>query len=231
MKNIAFLVFNYCLLVTAPVYAALSLDQGYAINKPYVSMSPEEADDIRNFMESWENAVVRDIGANAELSGKIKSGGENRARMFLNKKKYYIWAQQYQVNKLLSSKEKNASEKGMNIHNNGVCDLYVHDDEMIKVASFRVNLPEYHYCNGIYGLGAVKGQDALLMTIAYVLENIKAVQKVDVDASNVKKMTILLKFHERNGKVFITQDDSCLGNPNKTGDILSARKALQQCAK
>ncbi|MFC7419208.1 hypothetical protein ACFQNF_04895 [Iodobacter arcticus] len=231
MKTIAILVLNYCLLVTAPAYAALSLDQGYASNKPYISMSPEEADDIRNFMEKWESAVARDIGVNAELTNKKTSGGEDRARMFLNKKKYYIWAQQYQVNKLLASKEKNTVEKGSNIKNNGVCELYVHDDEMIKVASFRVNLSEHNYCSSIYGLGAAKGQDALLMTIGYLLESVKPVQKVDADVKNEKKMTILLKVSEKNGKVFITQDDNCLGNPNEIRDILSARKALRQCAK
>ncbi|MTD33135.1 hypothetical protein [Paludibacterium denitrificans] len=42
-------------------------------------------------------------------------------------------------------------------------------------------------------------------------------------------MTVLIRFAEANDKLTLTQDDHCLGNPNKYKGIPAARKALSRC--
>jgi hypothetical protein len=40
---------------------------------------------------------------------------------------------------------------------------------------------------------------------------------------------VLVRFVNTDGKLTLTQDDRCLGNPNKYKDIPAARKALARC--
>ncbi len=111
--------------------------------------------------------------------------------------------------------------------------LYVQDKDLNKAASLKIALPENNFgtwCNGVDGLGAAgKGRDGVIVALSYYLTGKAPAKKVQDIGQGWRYMTVLIRWREENGKLILTQDDSCLGNPNKIKDIPSARKALDKC--
>lgn len=71
--------------------------------------------------------------------------------------------------------------------------------------------------------------DSFLITLSYL----DSAEYVDPKSMpDEYPTTVLLRLKEESpGKLTITQDDSCLGNPNRIASIAAARKRLEQCAK
>lgn len=71
--------------------------------------------------------------------------------------------------------------------------------------------------------------DGILITATYIDSSFMASPG---NMPDEYQTTILLILKEESpGKLSITQDDSCLGNPNRIASIAAARKRLEQCAK
>lgn len=71
--------------------------------------------------------------------------------------------------------------------------------------------------------------NALLITLKYI-DSAESISKYGKDQQNFYTSTSLLRFSkDEQGKVKVTQDQSCLGNPNRITSIAAARKALVAC--
>lgn len=71
--------------------------------------------------------------------------------------------------------------------------------------------------------------NSLLISLNYI-DSAESISKYGKDQQNFYTTTALLRFStDEQGKVKITQDQSCLGNPNTHASINAARKALAAC--
>jgi hypothetical protein len=88
-----------------------------------------------------------------------------------------------------------------------------------------------NYCNAIPALGiANKSKNELLITIQYFFVDGSGAIKTSELGSDWSRMTKLFRVKANNGKIEVSEDDSCLRNPNKLDTIAKARKQLQNCA-
>jgi hypothetical protein len=86
-------------------------------------------------------------------------------------------------------------------------------------------------CIGIEAIALAKETpDAFLLIVGYKDSevNLDAFPNAEVEA-NKYRTSVLVHLSEQNGKLKLTQDDSCLGNPNKYDTIAKARAALKKC--
>lgn len=85
-------------------------------------------------------------------------------------------------------------------------------------------------CNTLLAVAPAKAvSDALLFTLGYS-DSAEPASKHEEDYHPLFKTTVLTRFStDPAGKLQVTQDDECLGNPNTYSTIGSARKALKQC--
>lgn len=161
-------------------------------------------------------------------------GTLNFFRMLWNEQTFYVAGVQYR------SKEQNAARDAALARNSysgpiaggGICGLFIYDKDLKQVAKHDVKLMEangHTWCNGAQALARVKGQDALLFSISYYLTDKPVAQKAQDIGDGWRYMTVLLRLREQGGQVFVEQDDSCFGNPNRLKDITAARRALALC--
>jgi len=155
-------------------------------------------------------------------------------RMRWNGRTYYVAGGSYQSKEQILS-----TQHAVDIHKRlppipggGVCSFFVTDAKLAHLTQFDIKLPEAGgrtWCNGIDGIGRVKGQDALLVPVSYYLTDAPLANKIANIGDKWRHITVLLRLKQQSGQIMIEQDDSYLGNPNHYPDIPSARKALQKC--
>ena len=94
----------------------------------------------------------------------------------------------------------------------------------------KVNEPYQFFCNSVVGVGVrAKESDDLLVTVQYFPIDQKLASKASEIGSGWNRMTVLFHIKAVDGKIVAEQDDSCLGNPNRIGNIPDARKRLAKC--
>lgn len=184
-------------------------------------------------VHSLEAAVRRDQ-INSGLEGQRFYETLHFFRMRWGGRTFYVAGVQHR------SKAQNAARdaaSAMNKHagpiaGGGICAVFFYDDQLRQVAKHDVKLDEANgrtWCNGVNALASVKGQDALLFSISYYLTD-KSVAKRGPDiGDDWRRMTVLLRLRDQDGRILIEQDDACLGNPNSYNDVGAARKALMAC--
>lgn len=100
----------------------------------------------------------------------------------------------------------------------------------IDIARSEALLKGKPFCYQVLAMSAPQNiPDSMLITLTYIDSAAPADPHSDPKEF---PMTVLLHFkRENDGKLNITQDDRCLGNPNHYATIASARKALasEQC--
>ena len=114
-----------------------------------------------------------------------------------------------------------------------VCHLFLFDSKTVDtVAIVQLNIKRDNNelkglpsCSGVKAMAVAKElPDAMLITLDYY-DNASHDSEPASHAT-----TVLLRFSDKNGKLNIRQDDSCLVNPNQYNTITVARNALKQCA-
>ncbi|MGX8882369.1 hypothetical protein ACWWD9_04055 [Methylovorus sp. SPW-M1] len=114
------------------------------------------------------------------------------------------------------------------------CHFYfVNDDSQIKAVHIaKLSIPESSrppFCQTVLGVGAAnKTAPALMVTVQYFNTESPVAKTASQLGSNWLRSTLLLRLQEKVGELVVTQDDSCLGNPNKFETIPDARKAFKQ---
>jgi hypothetical protein len=206
-------------------YAEISLDHQFPWTEAQVGFALEGAG-------YFAEAINRDqvaLGFERQSFGTL-----NFFRMLWNERVYYVAGAQ------IRSKEQNAvrdaalarNKNSLPIPGGGICTLFVYDKDLKQAAKHDVKLNEangHTWCNDARALARVKGQDALLFAISYYLTDKPLAKRQQDIGDGWRYMTVLLKLREQDGKVFIEQDDGCLGNPNGFSDLGAARKALTAC--
>lgn len=148
---------------------------------------------------------------------------DNDFRISVDGDVFYISALHYE------SKEQKHSPHP--IPGGGICAIYLADNSLNVVASLTLKFKEFSgnvYCNGISGIGQVKGQNALLATASYYpTEHVRLAQSAQEIGKNWRRETFLLRLTQQDGHWALVQDDDCLGNPNTLSDIPSARLAMK----
>lgn len=257
IKNIARKLLSIGLVLCATLAQAdLIVDTKYAgSSKNSDQMSWDERHDQKyaQFKKRWEKNIFKAIADDndgitfSDTSGITPAGtsgvtltgspgSRERGHIVWNGKHYYAWAVNYQSAEQIRS---NREEVRLNIDRpalpgGGICAVYVFDQDLNKLASLKIDLPENSHgtwCNGTYGFGSAgKSVDGVLVTLSYYLAGNKPAQRAQDIGKGWRYMTALIRFEEQDGKLVLKQDDSCLGNPNQYDTIGDARKALGKCA-
>ena len=245
MKNIAKNLLSIGLVLCATAtHADLVVDTRY--NGASANLDKMSWDEKRRlfdpFFEKWEKTILQAIAEDNEgIAPRSAPGGRDSGHILWNGNHYYAWAVKYQsaAQYRLNAREaelmtaKKIKKYSPVLPGGGICALYVFDQELNKLAALKIDLPENNHgtwCNGTYGFGgAGKGTDGVLVTISYYLAGKKPAQRAQDIGRGWRYMTALIRFEEKNGKLVLRQDDSCLGNPNDYGTIPDARKALSKC--
>lgn len=246
MSTIARLLLS-TILLSAPAisHAELTLDTKYlGLSQNFNDIPSSNRADYDRVVLLWkkqDKLITTDLLESGEIlndpeiTSPIRWGGYGNAHAVFNSKDYYVRAFYYQTANQyreyeLSKKEK---RKSVAIPGGGACMLYVQDKDLNKAGSLKIALPENNFgtwCNGVDGLGAAgKGRDGVIVALSYYLTDKAPAKKAQDIGQGWRYMTVLIRWREENGKLILTQDDSCLGNPNKIKDIPSARKALDKC--
>lgn len=239
MKNIALNLLGIGLLVCAAgASAEFTVDTKFnGANKAFNQLTWDERRLLDPFFDRWKKIILQAIKEDNEGIAPSDSGDRDSGHIVWNGKHYYGWVVNYQS---AEQDRRNREEVKLKIDRpaipgGGVCALYVFDQDLNKLASLKIDLTENNHgtwCNGTYGFGSAgKGVGGVLLTISYYLTGKKPAQRTQDIGKGWRYMTALIRFEEKDGKLVLRQDDSCLGNPNNYGTIPDARKALMRCAK
>lgn len=237
MRCIAKKILSSSLLLCATLaHAELVVDAKFNGSKNSKRMNWDEQMLLRPFDAKWDKAILQAIAEDNEgLAPSSKPAGIGQGHIDWNGKHYYAWAVEYQSAEQIRSNREEVRQKIERpaIASGGICALYVFDQDLNKLTSLKINLPENSHgtwCNGTYGLGgAGNAIDGVLVTISYYLTGRKPAQRAADIGKGWRYMTVLIRFEEKDGKLVLSQDDSCLGNPNGYDAIPDARKALTRC--
>lgn len=218
--------------------AELIVDTKYnGANKSFKQLTSGEKRGLDSFVERWEKNTRQAIGEDNNGIVPDDLPARESGHILWNGRHYYGWAVQYhssaqvkEISAAISEKRKRDTLPG-----GGICALYVFDQDLNKLASLNIDLPENNHgtwCNGTYGFGgSSKGVNGVLITLSYYLAGEKPAQRAKDIGDGWRKMTVLIRFEELDGRLVLKQDDTCLGNPNTFDAIPDARKALARCAK
>jgi len=209
-------------LLPAITQAEVMLDNNYPWDMGKEYMAKQGSQPIRQAAKKYTETTTH-------FSPDFSFSDIADTRMQLNGKVYYIAVVQY------ANREQEAVRPHYkDIHpvkGGGVCSLYATDANLNVVAHLDFRFPEHDgntWCNGVHGIARVKGQDALLVPVSYYLtDDGKLAKNMRQIGDDWRWMTLVLRLKQQNGQLIVTQDDSCLGNPNPFKDIPSARKAIK----
>lgn len=237
MNTIAKKLISTALVVwSVASHAGLTLDTKYlGSDKEFNQLESTRA--VSGFFTIHEEKIKADLLTRGEIAptSLITWGANGHAHAVFNGKDYYLRAFDYQT---AAQTKINREDVQLRIDRpaipgGGVCVLYVNDKDLNTVASLKVSLPENNFgtwCNGVQGIGSAgKSRDGVLIALTYYLTGTPPAKSRAEIGQGWRYMTVLVRFAETDGKLTLTQDDSCLGNPNPYKDIPSARKALARC--
>lgn len=243
MRPIAVNLFSIALLLgAAAVHGELIVDTKFmGGSKDLRQLTWDEQRTLDPFMDRWKKNTLQAISGDNQGVAPSDLPDRDSGHILWNGKNYYAWAVNYlsaKQDRLITEETSLIAAKKLKkyspaIPGGGVCALYVFDENLNKLASLKIDLPENNHgtwCNGIYGFGgAGKGIDGVLVTLSYYLAGGKPAQRAQDIGKGWRYMTTLIRFEEQDGKLMLKQDDSCLGNPNQYDTIPGARKVLAKC--
>ena len=106
-------------------------------------------------------------------------------------------------------------------------------DSLFQEAGYqviRIDEPWPLFCNAVLSIGTGnKKQNEMLVTVQYFPIDGKVAAKPGEIGGGWRRMTVLLRLQEKDGKVQMEQDDSCLRSPNTFESVPEARKRLKEC--
>ena len=112
------------------------------------------------------------------------------------------------------------------------CHLMFFDGKFAEAGfnTVKLNEPYQFFCNAVPSIAVrSRGSHDLLITVQYFPIDQKLASKASEIGSGWNRMTVLFHIKAVDGKIVAEQDDSCLGNPNRIGNIPDARKRLAKC--
>lgn len=223
------------MLLIAPsvLKAEISVDTMYQGND-WLKFSLSEWRNFKNsFFRGWEAARTRDL-SNDGLDPAISIGTLHFAHLSWNGEDYYVSPVNYRSAAQVEKSKTSSGEKSIRVPGGGVCALFIYNPQLERVAKISTDLPESNHqtwCNGIYGIGASRQPEGILLSISYYLTSDSPAKTASEIGQGWRYMTVLFRLEKENGQLRLIQDDSCLGNPNTYADVPSARKALAKCKK
>lgn len=217
-------------------YAQLSIDKRYQ-GKDWQKLPWSEKVKFEDtFFQDWENAARKDL-SNDGIDPKISIGTADFVHLAWQSKDYYVSPVNYQSAAQTKKNKTSLGTKSIReliVPGGGVCALFIYNPQLERVAKISADLPESNHqtwCNGIYGIGASKQPEGILLSISYYLTSSNPAKTASEIGQGWRYMTVLFRLEKENGQLRLVQDDHCLGNPNPYADIPSARKALAKCNK
>lgn len=226
------------LLLAQTVEAEFVVDNKFAgATKNIGELTWKEQDALKPFFDLWETKMLAAIAEDNE--GEVPSGrlGDlHSAHLIWNGKHYYAWAVQYQsaAQRRRNREDVRLKKDSPPIPGGGVCALYVFDENLNRLASLKIDLPENNHrtwCNNVRGLGGAGGDiDGMLVSLSYYLTDGKLAKRFEDIGKGWRYMTVLIQFAlKTDGSLALIQDDSCFGNPNTIDNIPTARRVLALC--
>ncbi len=168
--------------------------------------------------KSFEISILRDRWEDPMIYS--YNGGTSFAFLF-NNKKYY--------SSVLGFEKK----PSITLKNNDLNFLFIFnpDGSIAQYSPIRINKIKNVKGSAVFFISAMglakEIQDAILLSIDYMDEGL--INKNPHGNVPLFKTTLLFRFRENNsGSLEISQDDSCLGNPNNYKTIAQARQALRR---
>jgi hypothetical protein len=183
-----------------------------------------------------QNAVSRDLIGDGYRPDDLRTGLDVQGfRMTWGSQLYFVAGAQYtskaqwtQIHESVRSKAKDSPT----LPGGGICSVFVYDRDLKPLARHDILFKEAGgrvYCNGANALARVKGEDALLFNVMYYLVDEPKAVTFSAIGDGWRRMSVLLRLRHDGDKVWIEQDDTCLGNPNRYDHIETARVALAAC--
>lgn len=114
------------------------------------------------------------------------------------------------------------------------CHVLIFNDQFEEVGYHRIEVKEPYqfFCNAVPAIGVGDAANNLvLVTVQYFPIDRKHASTIAEVGQGWSRMTVALRLKlQEDGRVRITQEDDCLGNPNRIDTIPDARRRLKQCA-
>lgn len=114
------------------------------------------------------------------------------------------------------------------------CHVLIFNDKFEEVGYHRIEVKEPYqfFCNAVPAIGVGDAANNLvLVTVQYFPIDRKHASTIAEVGQGWSRMTVALRLKlQEDGRVRITQEDDCLGNPNRIDTIPDARRRLKQCA-
>lgn len=102
--------------------------------------------------------------------------------------------------------------------------------EHIGLYRFHPNEPFETYCNGVVAVGvADKARDEIFATFQYFSIDKAPARSAAEIGSGWKRVTLLLRLNQSEGRISVEEDLSCIPKPNALETIPDARLALKAC--
>lgn len=225
-KTLDFLLLAFFLLSNPHVQAKIRLDNDF-------SAIIGNSGSLESSIDALENTnrmnLLKDVGSDF-----LRKKSINYFHMTFNGENYYIAPTHHQSkeeNERIAYAVKNKLDLPT-LPGGGICSLFIYNEKLNRVANYPISLREADgrvYCNGIKAVATASQPDALLMTVTYYLTDQERAKTRDQIGQNWRQMTVLLHLSKDNGRITVTQDDTCFGNPNSLRTIVLAKRALQQC--
>lgn len=114
------------------------------------------------------------------------------------------------------------------------CHVLIFNDKFKEVGYHRIEVKEpfQFYCNAVPAMGVGDATNNLVLaTVQYFPIDRKPASTIAQLGQGWRRMTVALRLKlQEDGRVLITQEDGCFGNPNSIDTIADARRALRRCA-
>lgn len=114
------------------------------------------------------------------------------------------------------------------------CHVLIFNDKFEEVGYHRIEVKEPYqfFCNTVPAIGVGDAANNLvLVMVQYFPIDRKHASTIAEVGQGWNRMTVALRLKlQEDGRVRITQEDGCLGNPNRIDTIPDARRQLRRCA-
>lgn len=114
------------------------------------------------------------------------------------------------------------------------CHILVFNDQFEEVGYHRIEVKEPYqfFCNAVPAIGVADAKNNLILaTVQYFPIDRKLASKVSEIGDGWNRMTVALRLkRQEDGRVWIEQEDACLGNPNRIETVPDAKRKLKGCA-
>lgn len=209
--------------------------------RPFVPVETD-ADCPEAEVDRLENAARLAIATlSAEPSGKVGDADLGLShKLYIDKKKYYLQPAIFMAKQLPGDVCTPASHGNRSYQCAGGqryrkdCHVLVFNDKFEAVGYQRIDAKEtsQFFCSVVLAVGVGDATNNLVLaTVQYFPIDRKPASTIAQVGQVWRRMTVALRLKlQEDGRVLITQEDGCFGNPNSIDTIADARRALRRCA-